>query len=107
LRRAFGVLAIGAGNPNQLERSLNIVSLLNEKADPTGMRKNMMGGHAAAFPQKQVAIRSTDKAIKQTIPMDVTHLFSTMEETDTAEAMESEVHAGQQLRFLLYCADGA
>ena len=67
----------------------------------------MMSRHAAAFPQKQVAIRSTHKAIEQAVSVNVAHLFSTKEETDSAIAMHSEIHVWEPLRLLFHGADRA
>ena len=58
----------------------------------------MMSRHAIRFAQKPIPVRSPYKAIEQPVPMNVAHLFAGMEETDTAEAMQSEPHLGKLLR---------
>ncbi len=52
----------------------------------------MMSRHAAAFPHNQVTIRPPNKAIEQAVSVNVAHLFSTIEETDSAKAMHTKVH---------------
>ncbi len=106
-KHVLGVLAIGARHLNQFERLLNIVAAPDEKADPPGPRKNMMSQHAGAFPQEQVPIRLSHKAIEQAVPVNVAHLFSTKKETDSAEAVHSEIYIGKPLRLLFHGANCA
>src|SRR5438876_2126614 len=106
-RYSFGLLAICARNLNQLERSLNIVRVVDEKADPAGTRENVMRDHAALRLQKQVAIRTSHEAIEEAISVNVAHLVSPKEETDSAITMHSKIHVWEALCSFFHVADRA
>jgi len=67
----------------------------------------MMSHHAAAFPQKQVPIRSTHEAIEQAVSVNVAQLFSTKEETDSPIAMHTKVHVGEPFHLHFHGTDRA
>ncbi|MEY2494469.1 MAG: hypothetical protein QOJ45_961 [Verrucomicrobiota bacterium] len=65
------------------------------------VRRRVMVSH------KRIAIRTADKAIEQTVPMNVAAFLSAKKETDAAKPMNARRHSRQIGHRFFHGADGA